>query len=1322
MIEAAIGNEQWWGDARRSLVGGVQRRDREEHELSLDAESTSTKQLLDLLGPTDDPAMLGRIGSYEIVGILGRGGMGAVFKGFDGALNRFVAIKVLLPHLATSGAARKRFAREAQAAAAVVDDHVMAIHAVNEWNSTPYFVMPYSRGVSLQKRLSGNGPLEVRETLRIGMQAARGLAAAHAQGLVHRDIKPANIFLDEGVERVQLMDFGLARAVDDASLTQSGVLAGTPQYMSPEQARAETVDARSDLFSLGAVLYAMCTGHAPFRAESSHAVLRLITDRQPRPIREINPDIPEWLCAIIDRLMSKQAADRYESAAQVAMLLESCLAHVQEPTRVSLPRELTSFNSQLSRRFVTSWKGVLPMLGAIGTVMLGTILISVTNPPDISGRWQGDGDGWGEVVLEPTDVKGKSFAGTFSAPDSTTSGKLTLKWSRIEHRFNGTWVDDNDGSGKLSLCLDGDDLRGAVTVNKSDNAKASRPRLADLHWQRIPIGIDISGPTLDGQGRLVVQPKDLADDSPNVSGADTELITIDLYCGSDVLLQMNVAPPNPIAKKHIKLLTDLQGIEGVNVNFRATGSGQDIQMAIVHDPSQGRGRESATTGKPSTVETAIRSAMTAAGVSSVRWEASAAEARVASKPVAIAERSLYDRLQGTWVITKAIDDGVDAMDEFDDRAGTIVVEGKLLTVHGKNRGRKLELGMLLEFVESGSPQPVDVLIDPNDTESPCRVPGIIECDGSRLKFCLRNDCNAGVENRPKVFSGGQNIWLYECGRVTASTSERGRNQGLLNSSSQTLELLDWATRERGGGGAAATYSLETSTGHQLFKKRNLSAGFTGSVLFSEVPSHQGVTFKARLFLPQLSPRGTDFASRNSIHMNVTTEQLSTVAQGQRIVRAYYYPDDATDAGESQLKVADLFDEQSQANWLASIEKLGQVMVVMELTQPSDEEEFLHESVPSVFGADAERNTYPQRWQTQADVETEPFTIESNHQISSDVEPPVSGKVQGRWKLRRAEEQGMTFTAEQILSGEIPNDSTESKVTIERLQDYHYTIIQNDTISFGPDLLQPKVQGILKVVSNTNPYQITIQLEGEARKGLLDFGGGIITLAIAGFGEEYPTAFNTNGNGVLVLHLSRDEHDPEQLREHARGSRILAKELRLQGKDNKGMQRTATDLLFMADSFEEEATYREQDLNLRRQAFARRSAGDEQAARQLEQEAFEATVAADLLATDRENELQQRELHRQFFEDVHNRKIRCLVLWGDGKLQEARWLADETVRMLKSQIMVQEALQQNAGWNPDSEYLLEMQNRYRDLQTTFIEAFGEGWQTAAKPTGHQPDDP
>src|SRR5262249_52001675 len=148
---------------------------------------------------------------------------------------------------------------------------------------------------SLQERIDREGPLELAEILRIGMQVASGLAAAHAQGVIHRDVKPANILLENGVERVKLTDFGLARALDAASMTQSGVVTGTPQYMAPEQARGEPVDHRADLFSLGSVLYAMCTGRSPFRAETTMAVLRRVAEDQPRSIREVNPAVPDWL-------------------------------------------------------------------------------------------------------------------------------------------------------------------------------------------------------------------------------------------------------------------------------------------------------------------------------------------------------------------------------------------------------------------------------------------------------------------------------------------------------------------------------------------------------------------------------------------------------------------------------------------------------------------------------------------------------------------------------------------------------------------------------------------------------------------------------------------------------------------------------------------------------------------------------------------------------------------------------------------------------------------------------------------------------------------
>jgi len=387
-LEAAAASDDVWSGVRDSLLGqqlppdGLPSGDPALDSATGGGAPLGHDTVLKLLAPTDDDRMIGRLGTYEVVGVVGSGGMGVVLKAFDAALNRYVAIKVLAPHLGSSGAARKRFSREAQAAAAVVHDNVMKIHGVADVNGLPYLVMPYVRGPSLQRRLDDGGPLALVEILRIAVQAASGLAAAHAQGLVHRDVKPANILLADGVERVKLTDFGLARAADDASLTRTGVIAGTPQYMSPEQARGESVDQRSDLFSLGSVLYAMCTGRAPFRAETSYGVLRRITDEEPRPIRQLNPDVPQWLCQIIARLMSKQPEERFDLAREVAELLEECLAHVQQPTAVPLPASLVTQSSG-SRFFSTSPRslGVIVMTATFG-LLLGLVLWQAAEAPD----------------------------------------------------------------------------------------------------------------------------------------------------------------------------------------------------------------------------------------------------------------------------------------------------------------------------------------------------------------------------------------------------------------------------------------------------------------------------------------------------------------------------------------------------------------------------------------------------------------------------------------------------------------------------------------------------------------------------------------------------------------------------------------------------------------------------------------------------------------------------------------------------------------------------------------------------------------------------
>ncbi len=284
---------------------------------------------------TDD--CLGTLGPYEVLDVIGRGGMGIVLRGLDPKLNRVVAIKVLLPQLAANPNARRRFLREAQAAAAVSHPHVVTIHAVEEASdgenpTPPYLVMECVVGQSLQEKLDSSGSLRLEETLRISRQIAAGLVAAHKQGLIHRDIKPANILLENGVQRVTITDFGLARATDDLSVTRTGEVSGTPQYMSPEQASGQRVDHRSDLFSLGCVMYAMCTGHSPFRAESLAHVIKRVTQDTPRPIAGQNPEVPPWLTQIIDCLLEKGADKRIQSAEDLVAILDQHLARIQQPT------------------------------------------------------------------------------------------------------------------------------------------------------------------------------------------------------------------------------------------------------------------------------------------------------------------------------------------------------------------------------------------------------------------------------------------------------------------------------------------------------------------------------------------------------------------------------------------------------------------------------------------------------------------------------------------------------------------------------------------------------------------------------------------------------------------------------------------------------------------------------------------------------------------------------------------------------------------------------------------------------------------------------
>jgi serine/threonine protein kinase len=346
----------------------------------------SDDEPLTFLTPSSRPDSLGRLGHYEVLQVLGRGGFGIVFRAFDETLQRVVALKVMAPLLAATSPARKRFLREAQSSAKVRHENVVQVYEITE-QPLPYLAMEFIPGETLQQKLDRVGPLDVPETLRIGRQIAEGLAAAHATDLIHRDIKPGNVLLEGGQHKVKITDFGLARAADDASISQSGIIAGTPMYMAPEQAQGQTLDQRADLFSLGSVLYQMVAGRPPFRANSAVAALKRVAEDKPRAIREIIPETPQWLCDIIAKLHAKNPDDRYQSAREVADVLADCEAQLKANAKLKDYSRIPHIKPQPSGR--RKWIAVaaavlLPLIALAVTEIAGVTHLLQKHSPTVA--------------------------------------------------------------------------------------------------------------------------------------------------------------------------------------------------------------------------------------------------------------------------------------------------------------------------------------------------------------------------------------------------------------------------------------------------------------------------------------------------------------------------------------------------------------------------------------------------------------------------------------------------------------------------------------------------------------------------------------------------------------------------------------------------------------------------------------------------------------------------------------------------------------------------------------------------------------------------
>ena len=262
-----------------------------------------------------------RFGPYDIHGLLGVGGMGEVYKAVDSRLGRTVALKILIDHGAAGRETRLRFVREAKASARLDHSNICTVLEVGEHDGRAFLAMAFVEGKTL-KEVIAEHPLKLDEALDIAIQAGQALQEAHERGVVHRDVKPANLMVTpQG--HVKLMDFGLARATDDTRITAASTVVGTPSYMSPEQARGEAVDRRSDIWSLGVVLYEMLTARAPFAGDSSTAVLRAVLDDEPEPVTALRSGLPVMLDQVLAKALAKAPAERYQYIADLLVDLRA---------------------------------------------------------------------------------------------------------------------------------------------------------------------------------------------------------------------------------------------------------------------------------------------------------------------------------------------------------------------------------------------------------------------------------------------------------------------------------------------------------------------------------------------------------------------------------------------------------------------------------------------------------------------------------------------------------------------------------------------------------------------------------------------------------------------------------------------------------------------------------------------------------------------------------------------------------------------------------------------------------------------------------------
>ena len=443
------------------------------------------------------------LGLYRIISQIGKGGMATVYKAYQASIDRYVAIKVLPSQLAESKEFATRFHQEARIIASLEHPHILPVFDYGESDGVTYFVMRYLDAGTLKDRMVEGRPLPLNEIDKLFTQLADALSYAHSRGIVHRDLKPANALIDSR-GNVFLTDFGIAKLLESASprLTQTDAIMGTPAYISPEQAQAQPVDQRSDIYSLGIILYEMVTGSVPFVAETPLAVLfKHISDPLPPP-SSVKPDIPPAIEQVILKALAKDPEDRFATSAEFLAAwkhaLETKDTVQQTPLAVTVPPSPPGSGAPIQHKpgstTKVASKSRMPAMGIIGCLVAACALFSLAGLAILASNWRGlSSSGTSTVVSQPTQTL-VSNPPTNVPPPTATAALINPSNTLLEDDFSArssNWGTLTDADSSIEY--EGDALH--VLIYKENYVVWSTPN--DTDYEKVHIEVTVNSDNTD---------------------------------------------------------------------------------------------------------------------------------------------------------------------------------------------------------------------------------------------------------------------------------------------------------------------------------------------------------------------------------------------------------------------------------------------------------------------------------------------------------------------------------------------------------------------------------------------------------------------------------------------------------------------------------------------------------------------------------------------------------------------------------------------------------------------------------------------------------